>query len=160
MLCYYEYLYIGQINILLMFVPPNPTPYNTPPSQHSLYPKWDQSFMTKIRKGFKNLLEMLLRWVMLPTILLLIHSHFFFIRYRIVALDSNVMAFSDQAFHEEPVIIFTNPQHARFPAPQKVTSTHIRYIKSNALWICLFPVWINLDPPRVPLLWLLHGPSK
>lgn len=48
--------------------------------------------------------------------------------YRIVAVDSNVMAFSDQAFHEEPVIIFTNPQHARFPAPQKVTSTHIRLL--------------------------------
>lgn len=48
--------------------------------------------------------------------------------YRIVAVDNNVMAFSDQAFHEEPVIIFTNPQHARFPAPQKVTSTHIRLL--------------------------------
>lgn len=133
MWCYYAYLYIGQIDILLIFVPPNLTPpppleYSPPPPKHSLYPKWDKSFMTKIRKGFKNLLEMLLRWVMFPTILLLIHNHFFKIRYRIVAVDSNVMAFSDQAFHEEPVIIFTNPQHARFPAPQKVTSTHIRYL--------------------------------
>ncbi|XP_061162419.1 transmembrane protein 62-like [Saccostrea echinata] len=48
--------------------------------------------------------------------------------YRVVAIDNNVMAFSDQVFHEEPVVIFTNPQHAKFPSPHKVTSSHIRLL--------------------------------
>ncbi|XP_022333141.2 transmembrane protein 62-like [Crassostrea virginica] len=48
--------------------------------------------------------------------------------YRIVAVDNDVMSFSDQPFHEEPVIIFTNPQHAKFPASKNVTSTHIRLL--------------------------------
>lgn len=101
-------------------VPPNP-----PPPIASLYPPWVQGFIIKIRKGCKNSLEMQLRYDVAHNPF--VYIHIFFIRYRIVAVDNNVMAFSDQAFHEEPVIIFTNPQHARFPAPQKVTSTHIRY---------------------------------
>ncbi|XP_048734623.1 transmembrane protein 62-like isoform X2 [Ostrea edulis] len=76
--------------------------------------------------------------------------------YRIVAVDNNVLAFSDQRFHEEPVIIFTNPQHAKFPSPLKITSTHIRLL--------MFPpsqdltITVYIDNQEVGVAQRVQGP--
>ena len=55
-------------------------------------------------------------------------------RYRIMAIDHDLLSFTDYQYKTWPVILITNPKDARFSAPAHepslriLHSTHIRYI--------------------------------
>ena len=54
-------------------------------------------------------------------------------RYRILAVDHDMLSFVDKTYPEMPVILMTNPKDARFIVPEQeptdrmLLSTHIRY---------------------------------
>ena len=60
------------------------------------------------------------------------YNVFFSCRYRIVAIDHDIVSFVDTIYGNLPVILITNPKDARFLVPQREPywrikrSTHIR----------------------------------
>jgi hypothetical protein len=61
-------------------------------------------------------------------------------RYRILAVDHDLLSFTDVKYGEWPVVLITNPKDAQFISPKEPTnriinSTHIRLLFTLLLYI-------------------------
>lgn len=58
----------------------------------------------------------------------------FWLRYRVLAIDHDLLSFQDVYLNDQPVIVITNPKHHQFLSPShepvsRIThSTHIRLV--------------------------------